>query len=93
METTRGETKPAEPAASTQNGDAAPEKQEAAHYQLPDASTLKKVGELPVKDENGKEIQFKSLYEDKPGRQLIVFIRHFYCGVRASHMPPLPPLD
>ena len=89
METTQGETKPAEPAASTQNGDAAPEKHDAAHYKLPDASTLKEAGELSIKDENGKEIQFKSLYEGKPGRQLIVFIRHFYCGVRAIHLPPL----
>ena len=93
METTQGETKPAEPAAPTQNGDSAPEKQEAAHYTLPDARTLKEAGDLPIKDENGGEIQFKSLYEDKPGRQLIVFIRHFYCGVRALLMATLPPLD
>ena len=84
MEATNGATKPAEStlSAPTQNGDAAAEKEGAAHYALPDAGTLKEVGELLIKDENGKEMQFKSLYEDPSGRQLIVFIRHFYCGVR-----------
>ena len=50
-------------------------------YRLPDAKTLQEVGELPIKDEDGKEVPFKTLYEDKAGRQLITFIRHFYCGV------------
>ncbi|KAK3679590.1 hypothetical protein LTR37_021387 [Vermiconidia calcicola] len=49
-------------------------------YRLPDAKTLQEVGELPIKDEDGKEVPFKTLYEDKAGRQLITFIRHFYCG-------------
>ena len=56
-----------------------------AHYKLPDAKTLQQVGELKIKDENGNEIPFKSLYENQPGQQLIVFIRHFYCGVRITY--------
>ena len=56
------------------------------HYALPDAKTLQEVGEMKIKDENDNEIAFKSLYEGKEGRQLIVFIRHFYCGVRLPHV-------
>jgi hypothetical protein len=53
-----------------------------SHYKVPDAKTLKEAGELPIKDEKNAEIKFSALYTDKPGeRQLIVFIRHFYCGV------------
>ena len=55
-----------------------------SQYTLPSAKTLIEVGDLPIKDENGKESLFKSLYENQPGRQLIVFIRHFYCGVSLS---------
>ena len=86
MEPTNGETKPAEASAPTQNEHTVDSKDEHAQYELPNAQTLQQVGELPVKDENGKEIRFKSLYEDQPGRQLIVFIRHFYCGVRAPNL-------
>jgi hypothetical protein len=87
METTNEETKPAEAAPPTQNGQTVDREDGGAQYKLPDAQTLQEVGQLPVKDENGNEIPFKSLYEDQPGRQLIVFIRHFYCGVRT---PPTP---
>ena len=44
--------------------------------------TLKEAGELLITDEYGKSIPFKQLYEGKGGQQLIVFIRHFFCGVR-----------
>lgn len=54
-----------------------------SHYKLPDSKTMTEAGNLPLKDENNAEIKFSSLYTDKPGeKQLIVFIRHFYCGVR-----------
>ena len=56
------------------------------HYELPNAKTLEEAGELKIKDEYGKEIQFKNLYANKQGQQnLIIFIRHFFCGVRLSH--------
>ncbi len=54
-----------------------------SHYQLPDAQTLQEAGDMLIKDENGKELPLHSLYQNQPGRQLIVFIRHFYCGVRS----------
>ena len=58
-------------------------KNEEPHYELPDAQTLKEAGELWIYDESGAHIQFKQLYENKKGtQQLIVFIRHFFCGVR-----------
>lgn len=61
------------------------------NYALHDASTLQEAGELQLKDENGKEVPFKSLYEGQPGRQLIIFIRHFFCGVHhAHHLAVLP---
>jgi hypothetical protein len=58
-------------------------KVEEAHYELPDTQTLQEAGELLIKDEAGKEIPFKTLYEHKSGaQQLIIFIRHFFCHVR-----------
>lgn len=59
-------------------------------YALPDAKTLQEAGELEVQDEAGAKMPFKTLYTPSEGttRQLIVFIRHFYCGVRS----PVPPL-
>lgn len=55
--------------------------EEGDNYAIHDAKTLQEAGELKIKDESGKEVAFKSLYEVQPGRQLIVFIRHFFCGV------------
>lgn len=51
------------------------------NYALHDAKTLQEAGELKIKDESGNEVAFKSLYEGQSGRQLIIFIRHFFCGV------------
>lgn len=52
-------------------------------HSKPDQTTLDAAGELPVLDESGKEIPFRDLYNTE-GRQVIVFIRHFFCGV-SSH--------
>lgn len=65
---------------------AAPEKNPStpdAHRALPEKKTVETAGEHLIKDEKGNEIAFKSLYTDKPAgeRQLIVFVRHFFCGV------------
>ena len=62
------------------------------HYELPNAQTLEEAGELKIKDEYGKEIQFKNLYANKQGQQnLIIFIRHFFCGVCPSQcLTPQP---
>lgn len=56
-----------------------------SHYKMPDSKTLQEAGDLSIRDENNAEMKFSSLYTDKPGeRQLICFIRHFYCGVGLS---------
>ena len=46
----------------------------------PDEKTLREAGELEVLDESGKAITFNQLYNTE-NRQVIVFIRHFFCGV------------
>lgn len=50
----------------------------------PTRKDLDEVAELPVLDVNGKPHTFKSLYEsdnNEISRTLIIFIRHFFCGV------------
>ena len=50
----------------------------------PTKEDLEKVADLPVLDKDGKKHIFKSLYADNengPRRVLIIFIRHFFCGV------------
>ena len=49
---------------------------------LPSQSDVQKVSTLPVLDAAGKSHSFKSLHDGKR-RVLIVFIRHFFCGVSA----------
>lgn len=63
----------------------------APHRELPDPKKLSEAGEVLIKDKDGKDVPFKSLYTDKPAdeRQLIVFIRHFFCGVSPAHLPEL----
>ena len=57
-------------------------KNEEPHYELPDAEAFKEAGEVHIFDEGGRQIPFKSLYENKHGtQQLIIFIRHFFCDV------------
>ena len=49
---------------------------------LPSKLDLAKVADLPVLDAAGKKHTFKSLYaHDDQRRTLIIFIRHFFCGV------------
>lgn len=57
-------------------------------YRLPDAKTINEAGEAVIKDEIGKAVAFRSIFE-QPGRQLIIFIRHFFCGVRPPFQPCL----
>lgn len=50
----------------------------------PTKRDLDKVADLPVLDVNGKPHAFKSLFSVDTGetsRVLIIFIRHFFCGV------------
>jgi len=46
----------------------------------PDEKILQEAGELEILDESGKAITFDQLYNTE-NRQVIVFIRHFFCGV------------
>ena len=46
----------------------------------PSKAELQKVAHLPLLDASGKSHTFKSLYDGKR-KVLIVFIRHFFCGV------------
>jgi hypothetical protein len=59
---------------------------------LPTQATLKKIENLPILDKDGKSLPFKNLYTG-PGvtrRVLIIFIRHFFCGVRPPPFSLLP---
>ena len=51
----------------------------------PTRAELEKVAHLPVLDASGKSHTFKSLYDGKH-KVLIVFIRHFFCGVCSHYM-------
>jgi hypothetical protein len=55
--------------------------------EIPDEDMLQAAAELPILDEKGNVRSFKSLYSGSLaiGRQnLIIFVRHFFCGVRGS---------
>lgn len=52
----------------------------------PTKEQLEKVADIPVLDANKKSYTFKSLYADNengPRRVLVIFVRHFFCGVCA----------
>lgn len=53
---------------------------------LPTQQTLQKIQNLPILDADGKSIPFKNLYTgpNVARRVLVIFIRHFYCGVSLS---------
>lgn len=60
---------------------------------LPSPETLAKIGDYMLLDRDGKSHPFRSLYSGKhvARRVLIIFVRHFFCGVRPPSPPPLPP--
>ncbi|TKX20256.1 hypothetical protein C1H76_7556 [Elsinoe australis] len=58
----------------------------------PSREALQEAGEIPVYDAAGNSRAFKSLYSlgDVVGdRQLIIFIRHFYCGACKAYIRAL----
>lgn len=99
---TEAETKPAEATTTTPPPHTAPSSKpdiDAANpldfdgtvntnNELPTAETLAKIGDYMLLDRDGKSHPFRSLYSGKhvARRVLIIFVRHFFCGVR----PPLP---
>jgi hypothetical protein len=54
--------------------------------ELPTEKDLKKVEDLLVLDAQGQSRPFKELYQAPlvAPRQLIIFIRHFFCGVSCA---------
>lgn len=53
---------------------------------LPSASDMDNVAHLPVLDAAGASHAFTTLHAHADQRVLIIFIRHFFCGVRCP--PP-----
>ncbi|KAI9654423.1 MAG: hypothetical protein M1831_005389 [Alyxoria varia] len=78
-------------------------KREDPNDEIPTPEQLRQAANLPVVDADGRERSFKSLFrgEDHRGkRQLIIFIRHFYCHacqafIRALRqiISPIPAAD
>ena len=56
------------------------------NHDLPTAVALREIDDLVVLDAEGKAHTFRSLYTSAP-RVLIIFIRHFFCGVRITFRP------
>lgn len=58
---------------------------------LPSLETLRKLEKYTVLDESGKSHTFRSLYtgHNVARRVLIIFVRHFFCGV-SQHTAPCP---
>ena len=53
---------------------------------IPTTSDLEKIGELPVQNAEGESFKFREIYGDTSAeRHLVIFIRHFFCGVRCLH--------
>jgi hypothetical protein len=54
-----------------------------SNNELPSPATLRKIENYIVLDRHGKSFPFKSLYSGKhvARRVLIIFVRHFFCGV------------
>ena len=59
---------------------------------LPSKADLAKVADLSVLDVGGRQHKFKSLYarEDQIKKTAVIFIRHFFCGVRSTGFSLLP---
>lgn len=51
---------------------------------LPSKGDLERIADLPVLDASGEAHTFKSLHSrtGEARRVLVIFIRHFFCGVR-----------
>ncbi|KAF1984939.1 hypothetical protein K402DRAFT_413623 [Aulographum hederae CBS 113979] len=58
----------------------------------PSRDTIKEAGSLFIYDSNGNALPFKSLYSGITAigeRQLIIFVRHFYCGACQAYLKRL----
>jgi hypothetical protein len=61
----------------------------------PSKAMLKAVAKIPVLDAQGKEMFFEDLYNPLgltgKKRTLVIFIRHFFCGVSVPTVVCCPP--
>ncbi len=58
----------------------------------PDGATLAAVQDLPVYDAEGNAVPFGTLYDPETAthqRQLLIFVRHFYCGACQAYLKAL----
>lgn len=69
--------------------EAKPESTELAAEQPPSAEKLRKIEDYIVLDKEGNKHTFKSLYAgpESTACVLVIFIRHFFCGVGFSCPP------
>jgi len=60
----------------------------------PSAADIQSTADLPILDVDGNSHPFKTLYTSAQGphKALIIFIRHFFCGVRSLPPPLSTPL-
>jgi hypothetical protein len=56
---------------------------------IPSESTVTAIADLPVLDKDGGKVPFKSLYSPEGHRTLLIFIRHFYCGLCEDYVRAL----
>ncbi len=75
---------------------AAPVKEVKVSSSPPSRAALDKAADLTVYDADGRGVPFKNLYWAEPDqrrRVMVIFIRHFFCGVRRlSFIPNSQPL-
>ncbi|CAK1356545.1 hypothetical protein CB0940_12151 [Cercospora beticola] len=60
--------------------------------ECPDRATLAAVHDIPIYNAEGKGMPFGSLYDPATAthqRQLIIFVRHFYCGACQAYLQAL----
>jgi hypothetical protein len=64
-----------------------------SNNELPSSETLRKIENYVVLDRHGKTHTFRSIYtgEHVARRVLIIFVRHFFCGVSRPWELGLPP--
>jgi len=56
-------------------------------HRLPTQETLDEVGKVMLLDRNRNKISFKEIVESAAQRRtIIIFIRHFFCGVSGRHV-------
>lgn len=60
--------------------------------ELPSRETIRTIHDRTLLDKDGQAHQFGSLYSgpEVAKRVLVIFVRHFFCGVGRMSLPVLP---